>query len=147
MVYQVYPRSFADSNRDGIGDLPGVLAHLDHIADLGIDVVWLSPVYASPQADNGYDISDYQSIDPSFGTLADLDRLIDACGERGVRLIMDLVINHTSVEHPWFGESRRSRDNAKADWYIWRDPVPGAVAGEPGSELNNWGSAFSGSRW
>lgn len=147
MVYQIYPRSFADANGDGIGDLPGVLAHLDHIADLGIDVIWLSPVYASPQADNGYDVSDYQSIDPIYGTLADLDRLIGACHERGMRLIMDLVVNHTSQEHPWFVESRRGRDNAKSDWYLWRDPRPGTTPGEPGSEPNNWGSAFSGSAW
>ena len=147
MVYQIYPRSFADSNGDGIGDLPGVLEHLDHIRELGIEVIWLSPVYASPQVDNGYDVSDYQSIDPAFGTLADLDRLIEACLERGMRLIMDMVVNHTSKEHPWFIESRQSRDNAKADWYIWRDPRPGTVPGEPGSEPNNWGSTFSGSAW
>lgn len=147
MVYQIYPRSFADSNRDGIGDLPGVLAHLDHIANLGIDAIWLSPVYTSPQVDNGYDISDYQAIDPTFGTMEDLDRLIVACDERGMRLIMDLVVNHTSDQHPWFVESRRSRDNAMADWYIWRDPRRGAVPGEPGSEPNNWGSAFCGSAW
>ena len=114
---------------------------------LGIDVVWLCPVYRSPQEDNGYDISDYQSIDPLFGTLADLDTLIRAVHDRGMRLIMDLVVNHTSDQHPWFVESRRSRDNAKADWYFWRDARPGTVPGQPGAEPNNWGAAFSGSAW
>ena len=146
VVYQVYPRSFADSDGDGIGDLPGVLAHLDHIAGLGVDVIWLSPIYRSPQDDNGYDISDYQDVDPMFGTLADLDALIRAVHDRGMKLIMDLVVNHTSAEHPWFTESRRA-DTAKADWYFWRDARPGTVPGEPGSEPNNWGSAFSGSAW
>ncbi|HUS23225.1 MAG TPA: alpha-glucosidase [Aeromicrobium sp.] len=146
-VYQVYPRSFADSNGDGVGDLPGILSHLDHIAGLGIDVIWLGPVYRSPQTDNGYDISDYQAVDPLFGTLDDLDRLIAAVHERGMRLIMDLVVNHTSDEHPWFVQSRRSREGPKADWYFWRDAKPGATAGQPGSEPNNWGSAFSGSAW
>jgi oligo-1,6-glucosidase len=147
VVYQIYPRSFADSNGDGVGDLPGVLAHLDYIADLGIDVIWLSPVYRSPQDDNGYDISDYQDIDPLFGTLDDLDKLIDAVHERGMKLVMDLVVNHTSDEHPWFVQSRRSRSGPKADWYFWRDAKPGTVAGQPGSEPNNWGAAFSGSAW
>jgi oligo-1,6-glucosidase len=147
VVYQIYPRSFADSNSDGIGDLPGVLAHLDHIAGLGVDVIWLSPVYRSPQTDNGYDISDYQDVDPLFGTLEDLDRLIDAVHDLGMKLVMDLVVNHTSDEHPWFRESRRSRTGPKADWYFWRDPRPGTVGGEPGSEPNNWGAAFSGSAW
>lgn len=147
VVYQIYPRSFADSNGDGIGDLPGILAHLDHIDDLGIDVIWLSPVYRSPQDDNGYDISDYRDIDPLFGTLDDLDKLINAVHERGMKLVMDLVVNHTSDEHPWFVQSRRSRADAKADWYFWRDAKPGTVAGQPGSEPNNWGSAFSGSAW
>ena len=147
MVYQIYPRSFADSDGDGIGDLRGVIAHLDHIAALGADAVWLSPVYASPQDDNGYDISDYQSIDPMFGTLEDLDELIAQAHERGIRIVMDLVVNHTSDEHAWFAESRSSRDNPKSDWYIWRDPRPGASPGEPGAEPNNWGSYFSGSAW
>ncbi len=114
---------------------------------LGIDVVWLCPVYRSPQEDNGYDISDYQSVDPLFGTLADLDTVIRAVHDRGMRLIMDLVVNHTSDQHPWFVESRRSRDTAKADWYFWRDARPGTVPGQPGSEPNNWGAAFSGSAW
>jgi len=147
VVYQIYPRSFSDSDGDGIGDLRGIREHLDYLADLGIDVIWLSPVYRSPQDDNGYDISDYQDIDPVFGTLAGLDDLIDAVHQRGMKLIMDLVVNHTSDEHPWFVESRRSREGAKADWYFWRDARPGSVAGEPGSEPNNWGAAFSGSAW
>ena len=119
VVYQVYPRSFADSNGDGVGDLPGILAHLDHIAGLGIDVIWLSPVYRSPQTDNGYDISDYQGVDPLFGTLDDLDELIRAVHERGMKLVMDLVVNHTSDEHRWFQESRSSRDNPHRDYYHW----------------------------
>jgi oligo-1,6-glucosidase len=147
VVYQVYPRSFADSNGDGVGDLRGVLENLDHVAGLGVDVIWLSPVYESPQDDNGYDISDYQSVDPVFGSLADLDDLIAAVHARGMRLIMDLVVNHTSDEHPWFADSRRSRDAAKADWYFWRDARPGTVPGQPGAEPNNWGSVFSGSAW
>ncbi|HSV41467.1 MAG TPA: alpha-glucosidase [Nocardioidaceae bacterium] len=147
VVYQVYPRSFADSNGDGVGDLQGVLAHLDHITNLGADVLWLSPIYRSPQDDNGYDISDYQDVDPLFGTLDDLDALIDAAHRRGMKLIMDLVVNHTSDEHPWFMESSRSRSGSKADWYFWRDARPGTVPGQPGSEPNNWGSAFSGSAW
>lgn len=147
VVYQIYPRSFADSNGDGVGDIAGILTHLDYIADLGVDVIWLSPVYRSPQADNGYDISDYQDIDPVFGSLADLDALITAVHDRGMRLIMDLVVNHTSAEHPWFVESRKDRTGAKADWYFWRDAKPGTTPGEPGSEPNNWGAAFSGSAW
>ena len=147
VVYQVYPRSFADSNGDGVGDLPGLLAHLDHIADLGADVVWLSPVYRSPQVDNGYDISDYQDIDPTYGTLDDLDRVIETVHGHGMKLIMDLVVNHTSDEHPWFVESRESARSAKADWYFWRDPKPGRTGGASGAEPNNWGSVFSGSAW
>ena len=147
VVYQVYPRSFADSNGDGVGDLRGLLARLDHIAHLGVDIVWLSPVYRSPQDDNGYDISDYRAIDPLFGTLADFDELIGAIHDRGMKLIMDLVVNHTSDEHPWFVESKRACDSATADWYFWRDARPGTVPGTPGSEPNNWGSAFSGSAW
>jgi oligo-1,6-glucosidase len=135
VVYQVYPRSFADSDGDGIGDLRGVIDHLDHIADLGADVVWLSPVYRSPQDDNGYDISDYREIDPTFGTLADIDELIERLHSKGMRLLMDLVVNHTSDEHPWFEESRRNRINPRSDWYIWRDAP------------TNWESFFSGSTW
>ena len=135
MVYQIYPRSFADSNGDGIGDLPGVTARLDHLAELGVDAVWLSPIYRSPQDDNGYDISDYQDVDPMFGTLADLDALIAAAHARGIKIVMDLVVNHTSDEHPWFVESRSSTDNPKRDWYLWR------------TTPNNWESIFSGPAW
>jgi oligo-1,6-glucosidase len=147
VVYQVYPRSFADSDGDGIGDLRGVLSHLDHLERLGVDVVWLSPVYRSPMADNGYDISGYQDIDPLFGTLADLDELIAGLHARGIRLVMDLVVNHTSDEHPWFGQSRSSRDNPQRDWYWWRDARPGLTPGTPGAEPTNWESHFSGPTW
>jgi oligo-1,6-glucosidase len=147
VVYQVYPRSFADSDADGVGDLRGVLSRLDYLERLGVDVVWLSPVYRSPMDDNGYDISDYQDIDPLFGTLADLDELIAELHARGMRLVMDLVVNHTSDEHPWFVESRSSRDNPKRDWYWWRDPRPGATPGTPGAEPTNWESHFSGPTW
>src|ERR1700733_5881909 len=147
VVYQVYPRSFADSDADGVGDLRGVLGRLDYLERLGVDVVWLSPVYRSPMDDNGYDISDYQDIDPLFGTLADLDELIAELHARGMRLMMDLVVNHTSDEHPWFVESRSSRDNPKRDWYWWRDPRPGATPGQPGAEPTNWESHFSGPTW
>jgi oligo-1,6-glucosidase len=147
VVYQVYPRSFADSDGDGIGDLPGITAHLDHLAALGVDVLWLSPVYPSPMDDNGYDISDYQGIEPVFGTLDDFDRLLAALHERGMKLVMDLVVNHTSDEHPWFVESRRSTDNAKRDWYWWRPPRAGHEAGTAGAEPTNWRSFFSGPTW
>jgi len=135
VVYQIYPRSFADGNGDGVGDIPGILQHLDHLERLGVDVVWLSPVYPSPMDDNGYDISDYCDVDPLFGTLADLDALIAGLHSRGMKLVMDLVVNHTSDEHPWFVESRSSRESAKRDWYWWR------------REPNNWGSFFSGPAW
>jgi oligo-1,6-glucosidase len=147
VVYQVYPRSFADTGGDGVGDLRGVLGRLDYLQRLGVDVVWLSPVYRSPMDDNGYDISDYQDIDPLFGTLADLDELIAELHARGMRLVMDLVVNHTSDEHPWFVESRSSRDNPKRDWYWWRDPRPGTTPGTPGAEPTNWESHFSGPTW
>ena len=136
VVYQIWPRSFADSDGDGVGDLRGVLGKLDHLSDLGVDVVWLSPVYASPQVDNGYDISDYQGVDPLFGTLADLDALLAALHARGMRLVLDVVVNHTSDQHPWFVESRASRDNPKRGWYWWREAPP-----------NDWSSLFSGSAW
>jgi oligo-1,6-glucosidase len=135
VVYQIYPRSFADSDGDGIGDLPGIASKLDYLSELGVDVLWLSPVYPSPQDDNGYDISDYRDIDPTFGTLADFDALLAGVHERGMKLVMDLVVNHTSDEHPWFVESRSSRDNPKRDWYWWR------------SEPTNWRSFFSGPTW
>jgi oligo-1,6-glucosidase len=147
VVYQIYPRSFMDSDGDGIGDLGGILQRLDHLADLGVDVLWLSPVYPSPQADNGYDISDYQDIDPLFGTLAQLDELIAALHARGMKLLMDLVVNHTSDAHPWFVESRSSKDSPKRDWYWWRPPRAGFSAGEPGAEPTNWRSFFSGPVW
>jgi len=147
VVYQVYPRSFADSDGDGIGDLRGITSRLDYLHRLGIDVLWLSPIYPSPQDDNGYDISDYQGVDPLFGTLADLDELIAQAHARGIKVVMDLVVNHTSDEHPWFVESRSSTDNPRRDWYWWRPTRPGTVPGEPGSEPTNWGSFFSGPAW
>ena len=147
VVYQVYPRSFADSDGDGVGDLRGVLRHLDYLEHLGVDVVWMSPVYRSPMDDNGYDISDYNDVDPLFGTLADLDQLIAELHARGMRLVMDLVVNHTSDEHPWFIESRSSRDNPKRDWYWWHDARPGTTPGTQGAEPTNWESHFSGPAW
>ncbi|KGJ29518.1 glycoside hydrolase family 13 protein [Staphylococcus haemolyticus] len=141
VAYQVYPRSFNDSNNDGIGDLPGVIEKLDYLKDLGIDVIWLSPMYKSPNDDNGYDISDYQDIMDEFGTMEDFDRLLKGVHDRGMKLILDLVVNHTSDEHPWFIESKSSKDNPKRDWYIWADPK------DDGSEPNNWESIFNGSTW
>ncbi len=140
VIYQVYPRSFYDSNGDGVGDLPGILAKLDYLTELGVNALWLSPVYKSPNDDNGYDISDYREIMDEFGTMEDWDKLRDACHSLGIRLIMDLVVNHSSDEHPWFRESRSSRNNPKSEYYIWRDPVNG-------KEPNNWASAFGGSAW
>ena len=140
VIYQVYPRSFYDSNGDGVGDLPGVLAKLDHLVDLGINALWLSPVYRSPNDDNGYDIADYQEIMEEFGTMEDWERLRDACHSHGIKVIMDLVVNHSSDEHSWFLESKSSRDNPKSDYYVWRDPVNG-------KEPNNWASVFGGSAW
>ena len=141
VAYQVYPRSFNDSNNDGIGDLQGVIEKLDYIQDLGIDIIWLSPMYKSPNDDNGYDISDYQDIMDEFGTMDDFDQLLDGVHQRGMKLILDLVVNHTSDEHPWFIESKSSKDNPKRDWYIWKDPKA------DGSEPNNWESIFNGSTW
>ncbi|WP_180529409.1 glycoside hydrolase family 13 protein [Staphylococcus haemolyticus] len=141
VAYQVYPRSFNDSNNDGIGDLPGVIEKLDYFKDLGIDVIWLSPMYKSPNDDNGYDISDYQDITDEFGTMEDFDCLLKGVHDRGMKLILDLVVNHTSDEHPWFIESKSSKDNPKRDWYIWADPK------DDGSEPNNWESIFNGSTW
>ena len=146
VVYQIYPRSFQDSNGDGIGDLKGITSRLDYIADLGVDVIWLSPVYQSPQDDNGYDISDYQAIDPLFGTMEDMDELLEQAHARGIKVIMDLVVNHTSDEHAWFQESR-DPNSAKADWYWWRPAREGKTPGEPGAEPNEWGSYFGGSAW
>jgi glycosidase len=141
VVYQVYPRSFKDSNGDGIGDLDGITAKLDYLADLGIDAVWLSPFYPSPMKDFGYDVSDYTDVDPIFGDLAAFDRLIHGIHARGLRLIIDWVPNHSSDQHPWFAESRASRDNAKADWYVWADPKP------DGGLPNNWLAYFGGPAW
>lgn len=141
VVYQIYPRSFNDANGDGIGDIPGIIDKLDYIAELGANVIWLSPVYQSPMDDNGYDISDYQKIAPEFGTMADMDRLIAEADKRGIKIVMDLVVNHTSDEHPWFVESRSSKDSPKRDWYIWKDPKP------DGSEPNNWESFFKPKAW
>ncbi|HYH11040.1 MAG TPA: alpha-glucosidase [Thermomicrobiales bacterium] len=147
VVYQIYPRSFADSNGDGIGDLRGIVSKLDYLHALGIDVIWLSPVYPSPQDDNGYDISDYQDIDPTFGTLDDFDELMRQAAARDIKVVMDLVVNHTSDEHPWFIESRSSRDNPRRDWYWWRPAREGMAPGTPGAEPTNWESFFSGPTW
>ncbi|AXJ95618.1 MULTISPECIES: alpha-amylase family glycosyl hydrolase [unclassified Sphingomonas] len=140
-IYQIYPRSFQDSDGDGIGDLKGIAARLDHLVALGVDAVWISPIFPSPMADFGYDVADYCGIDPRFGTLADFDALLAAAHERGLKLLLDFVPNHSSSEHPWFRESRSSRDNSKRDWYIWRDPAP------DGGPPNNWISDFGGSAW
>lgn len=140
VVYQIYPRSFMDSDGDGIGDLKGITSKLDYLKELGVDVIWLSPVYQSPNDDNGYDISDYQAIMKEFGTMEDFDEMLEGIHARGMRLVMDLVVNHTSDEHPWFVESRSSKDNPYRDYYIWRE-------GKNGKEPNNWGSCFSGSAW
>ena len=141
VVYQIYPRSFKDTNGNGVGDLRGVIEKLDYLKELGIDVIWLSPVYKSPMDDNGYDISDYQDIAPEFGTMADMDELIEQANHRGIRILMDLVVNHTSDEHPWFLEAKKSKDNPYRDYYIWRDP------GEDGGVPNELNSTFSGTAW
>jgi len=140
VVYQIYPRSFYDSNGDGIGDLRGIIQKLDYLKELGVDVVWLSPVYRSPNDDNGYDISDYRDIMPEFGTLVDWEEMVRGMHQRGIKLVMDLVVNHTSDEHPWFVEARKSKDNPYRDYYIWRPGVNGC-------EPNNWASFFGGSAW
>ena len=141
VVYQIYPRSFKDSNGDGIGDLPGIIEKLDYLEKLGISAIWLSPVYQSPNDDNGYDISDYEAIMTEFGTMADMDRLIAEAKKRNIRIIMDLVVNHTSDEHAWFVEARKSKDNPYRDYYVWADPS------EDGGVPNGLRSAFSGSAW
>ncbi|RKF13719.1 alpha-glucosidase [Alginatibacterium sediminis] len=141
VVYQIYPRSFNDSNGDGIGDIPGIIQKLDYIQTLGVNVIWLSPVYKSPMDDNGYDISDYCDIAPEFGNMADMDELIAQAKVRGIKIVMDLVVNHSSDEHPWFIESKSSLDNPKRDWYIWKDPKA------DGSAPNNWDSFFTPSAW
>jgi alpha-glucosidase len=141
IIYQIYPRSFQDGDGDGIGDLQGITRRLDHLVWLGVDAVWLSPFYPSPMADFGYDIADYRNVDPIFGKLADFDRLREETRRRGLKLILDLVPNHSSDRHPWFEESRASYHNPKRDWYIWRDPAP------DGGLPNNWRSNFGGSAW
>lgn len=140
VVYQVYPKSFQDSDGDGIGDLQGIIDRLDYLKKLGVDIIWLNPIYKSPQVDNGYDISDYQSINPTLGNMDDFKELVDGIHQRGMKLVMDLVVNHTSDQHKWFQESKKSKDNPYRDYYIWRD-------GKDGHEPNNWGSYFSGSAW
>jgi alpha-glucosidase len=141
VIYQVYPRSFQDSDGDGIGDLRGIESRLDSLAALGVDALWISPFYPSPMADFGYDVADYCDVDPRFGTLADFDRLLSSAHARGLKVVLDFVPNHTSERHPWFVESRRSRTNPRRDWYLWRDPAPG------GGPPNNWISDFGGSAW
>ena len=140
VVYQIYVRSFKDSNGDGIGDLRGILEKLDYLKYLGVDVLWLTPIYQSPNCDNGYDISDYRSIMKAFGTMDDFDLLLEESHKRGIKIIMDLVVNHTSDEHEWFVKSRSPEPNPYWDYYIWRD-------GRDGKAPNNWGSWFSGSAW
>lgn len=140
VIYQIYPKSFQDSNGDGIGDIPGIISRLEYLEKLGIDAIWLSPVYLSPGIDNGYDISDYQKIDPQYGTMKDMDNLIKEAKKHHIRIVMDLVVNHTSDQHPWFVEAKKSQDNPYRDFYIWRDPVEG-------HEPNDLKSAFSGSAW
>lgn len=141
VFYQIYPRSFADGNGDGIGDFAGMIDRLDYLQSLGIDAVWLSPHFPSPNADCGYDVSDYTGVAPEYGTLEDFRRFLEGAHQRGIRVVLDLVLNHTSDQHPWFIESRSSRDNPKRDWYVWRDPAP------DGGPPNNWYSAFGGSAW
>ncbi|MBR3234468.1 MAG: glucohydrolase, partial [Atopobiaceae bacterium] len=147
VVYQVYPQSFADSNGDGVGDLNGLTERLPYLAKLGIDVIWLSPVYASPMDDNGYDIADYRAIQPEYGTLEDFDRMLARAHELGIKIVMDLVTNHTSDEHAWFVESRKSRTSPYRDYYIWRDGKTPGSPEEGGTPPNNWESTFSGSAW
>ena len=141
IIYQIYPLSFADSNSDGLGDLPGLIQHLDYVKDLGVDAIWLSPVFQSPMKDFGYDVSDHCSIDPVFGSMADFEDLVEQCHRRSLRLLIDLVLNHTSDQHSWFQESRKSKDNLKSDYYVWCDPKT------DGTPPNNWMSVFGGSAW
>src|SRR5262245_11186201 len=140
-IYQIYPRSFMDSNGDGIGDLRGITSRLDYLTWLGVDSVWICPIYPSPMADFGYDVSNYCDVDSLFGTIGDFDELLKAAHARGLKVILDFVPNHTSDDHPWFIESRRSRSNAKRGWYIWRDPAP------DGGPPTNWLSEFGGPAW
>ena len=141
VIYQIYPRSFQDSNDDGVGDLTGIRQRLEYCVHLGVDAVWLSPIYPSPMADFGYDVADYTGIHPLFGTLEDFDALLDDLKRRGMKLLLDYVPNHSSDQHPWFKDSRSSRASAKRDWYLWRDAAPG------GGPPNNWLSHFGGSAW
>lgn len=141
VIYQIYPRSFQDSNGDGVGDLPGITSRLDHVASLGVDAIWLSPFFTSPDLDMGYDVSDYCGVNPLFGTLQDFDALVARAHELGLKVIIDLVLSHTSDQHPWFTQSRASRDNPRADWYVWADPR------EDGSPPNNWPAVFGGPAW
>src|SRR5213596_866213 len=136
VIYQIYPRSFQDTDRDGVGDLPGITQRLDYLHWLGVDAIWISPIFPSPMADFGYDVADYCDVDPRFGTLADFDELLGQAHERAIRVIVDLVPNHTSDEHPWFLEARASRDNPRRDWYVWADPAA------DGAPPNDWRSAF-----
>ncbi len=140
VIYQIYPKSYCDTNGDGIGDIPGIISKLDYVKSLGVDAIWLSPVFKSPQDDNGYDISDYQDIDPMFGTMEDMKELLRQANARGIRIILDMVLNHTSDEHPWFVEAKKSRDNPKHDWYVWVDGVPGVLP-------NDLQSVFGGPAW
>ncbi len=140
VIYQIYPRSFYDTNGDGIGDLQGIIEKLDYLKELGVDVLWLTPVYKSPNDDNGYDISDYCDIMDEFGTMEDWEELLQEIHKRGMKLVMDLALNHSSDEHAWFIESRKSKDNPYRDYYVWRP-------GKDGKEPNNWASTFSGSAW
>jgi alpha-glucosidase len=141
IIYQIYPRSFADSNNDGIGDLPGITSKLDYLAELGVDALWLSPIYPSPDVDYGYDVADYCAIDPKFGTMQDFEKLVKEANKRGIHIVLDLVLNHTSDQHEWFIESKKSKDNPYHDWYIWKDPLPN------GDPPNNWQAIFGGSAW
>ena len=141
VIYQIYPRSFQDSNGDGVGDLAGIVQRLPYIASLGVDAIWISPFFMSPMKDFGYDVSDYCDVDPMFGTLADFDAVVETAHRLGVRVMIDLVLSHTSDQHAWFGESRADRRNAKADWYVWADSKP------DGTPPNNWLSIFGGSAW
>src|SRR5690606_16667212 len=141
VIYQIYPRSFMDTNGDGVGDLPGIAERLDYVASLGVDAIWVSPFFRSPMADFGYDISDQRDVDPLFGTLDDFDRLLEKAHRLGLKVMIDQVFSHTSDQHPWFQESRRSRDNPRADWYVWAD------AKDDGTPPNNWMSLFGGVAW
>jgi alpha-glucosidase len=157
VIYEIYPRSFADSNGDGVGDLNGITQHLDYLKDLGVDAIWIAPMYPSPQVDFGYDISDYRNVDPLYGSLADFDALQRAAQQRGMRIVLDMVLNHTSDRHRWFLESSSSRHNAKADWYVWNSGMPVNTPGvttyqrrfehEGRVPPNNWESLFGGSAW